>query len=205
MAATAMLFHPGTVDWSGDNPGIYLRRAADEPFCTLAVYFRIALSPHGKGNVMVLFADPARAGGYPEVANLCVADNQRLARYLVASFLTKFGAFRDAAAFSGLTYLPLTGIQEGGDNRRNHVQKISAKGLRVTLEWKKLGAEFAVDLPPEKSATGVHEMYSCFREAGDAAIAVNGRKLPGKPFPRDFHGRPTSSAFLAFSETWVKV
>ncbi len=26
--ATAALFHPGTVDWSGDNPGIYLRRAA---------------------------------------------------------------------------------------------------------------------------------------------------------------------------------
>ncbi len=196
--------HPGTVDWSGDNPGIYLRRAADEPFCSLAVYFRIVLSPHGKGHVMLLFADPTRAGGYPEVANVCVADNPRLARYLVANFVTRFGAFRDAAAFSGLKYLALTGISEGGDNRRNHVQVIRAKGLRVALEWKKLGAEFAVDLPPDKSATGAHEMYSCFREAHDASITVNGRTLRGKPFPRDFNGRPTSSAFLAFSETWVK-
>jgi hypothetical protein len=47
-------------------------------------------------------------------------------------------------------------------------------------------------------------MYSCFVESRDAAISVNGAKLKGRPFPRDFMGRPTSSAFLAFSETWVR-
>lgn len=200
----AIAIHPGTVDWSGDNPGIYLKDAADGPYRSLSVYFRIALSPHGKGNVLVLFEDPTRAGGYPTVANVCVADNQRLASYLVENFCAKFGAFRAVAAFAGLTYLKMTSITEGGDNRKNHVQLVTARGLTVKLEWKKLGAEFAVDLPPEKSATGAHEMYSCFREAQAAAITVNGRKLKGRPFPRDFHGRQTSSAFLAFSETWVR-
>ncbi len=46
-------------------------------------------------------------------------------------------------------------------------------------------------------------MFSTFVEAERASILVNGRALKGQAFPRDFHGRPTSSAFLAFSESWV--
>ena len=34
---------------------------------------------------------------------------------------------------------------------------------------------------------------------------VNGRRLAGAPAPRPFFGRTASSAFLAFSETWIAV
>jgi len=44
---------------------------------------------------------------------------------------------------------------------------------------------------------------SVFVESADASITVNGRRLPGKPVPRPFLGRSASSAFLAFSETWI--
>jgi hypothetical protein len=40
--------------------------------------------------------------------------------------------------------------------------------------------------------------------AGDAEILVNGEKLPGKPMPRSVGGRDITSAFLAFSETWIR-
>ena len=46
-------------------------------------------------------------------------------------------------------------------------------------------------------------MYSLFVEAGSAEIVVNGRVLKGNIYPRQFFGRPMSSAFLAFSETWL--
>jgi hypothetical protein len=32
---------------------------------------------------------------------------------------------------------------------------------------------------------------------------VNGKATPGKAIQRDFLGRKMSSAFLAFSETWI--
>ena len=39
----------GTVEWSGENPGISLKDQPEGPFATLASFFRVVLSPHGRG------------------------------------------------------------------------------------------------------------------------------------------------------------
>ncbi len=39
--------NPGTVEWSGENPGMYLKEAPEGPFVTLISFFRVLLSPHG--------------------------------------------------------------------------------------------------------------------------------------------------------------
>jgi len=197
-------FPSGTVDWSGDNPGIYLKDSADGPFISLMVWFRIALSSYGKGHALVLFEDPMRAASWPEVANFCICDNEPLARYLVDGYCKKFGVFRDAKAFEALSYLPMLGHTAGGDNVKTSIVTATATGLDVELSWKRLGKPFAADVLPEQSATGAHEMYSVFVESADASIVVNGRRLRGKPYPRPFMGRTASSAFLAFSETWLR-
>ena len=202
--ATPHPFPAGSVDWSGDNPGIYLKDAADGPFISLMVWFRIAWSRHGKGNALVLFEDPRRAVAWPEVANFCISDNEPLARYLVDNFCKKFGVFRDAKAFDSLCYLPMLAHQSGGDNLRSSSVSVAAPGLQVELVWDQLGKPFAADVLPDMSATGAHEMYSVFVESADASISVNGRRLRGRPYPRPFMGRQASSAFLAFSETWLK-
>ncbi len=44
----------GTEEWSGENPGISLRESPDGPFVTLASFFRVVLSPHGRGHALVL-------------------------------------------------------------------------------------------------------------------------------------------------------
>jgi hypothetical protein len=202
-----MAAHPfpeGTVDWSGDNPGIYLKDLADGPFISLMVWFRIALSPYGKGHALVLFEDPTRAATWPELANFCISDNEPLARYLVEGFVKKFGVFREAKAFSTLQYLAMQQHTASGDNVSSSAVTVTAPGLKVELMWDKLGKPFAADVLPEQSATGVHEMYSVFVESADASIVVNGRRLRGRPFARPFMGRSASSAFLAFSETWLK-
>jgi hypothetical protein len=46
-------------------------------------------------------------------------------------------------------------------------------------------------------------MYSVFLEAASAEICINGTALAGKVASRQFFGRTMSTAFLAFSETWV--
>ena len=42
--------HPGKVDWTGDNPGIYLKDHQDGTWTSLATFFRIFYSPHGMGH-----------------------------------------------------------------------------------------------------------------------------------------------------------
>ncbi|MEO8858269.1 MAG: hypothetical protein ABI343_14905 [Burkholderiaceae bacterium] len=197
-------FPAGSVDWSGDNPGIYLKDSADGPFISLMVWFRIALSPHGKGHAMLLFEDPSRAAALPELANFCISDNEPLARYLVENFCKKFGVFQGAKAFSALPYLPMVSHSASGDNLSSSAISVHAPGLAVELAWDKLGKPFAADVLPAMSATGAHEMVSVFVESAEASITVNGRRLRGNPYPRPFMGRSASSAFLAFSETWLK-
>lgn len=197
-------FNRGKVDWSGDNPGIYLKETVDGPYVTLMVYFRIALSPYGPGNAMLLLEDPHRAASSPEVCNLVIGNNGELSRYLFDNFCRKFGAFRNVPAMKAVTFRPLDQVAEKGDPQSSYTVDLQSGEYAFTLHWGDLGEAFAADVLPPQSATGHHEMYSCFVEAHDAWIAVNGRRLKGRPFLRDFMGRPTSSAFLAFSETWVR-
>lgn len=197
-------FPDASVDWSGDNPGIYLKQSADGPFTSLMVWFRIAWSPYGKGHAVVLFEDPARAAAWPDIANFCICDNEALARYLVENFCRNFGVFRNAKAFEALQYLPMQAHSVSGDNLVSSGVSVSSPGLAVDLVWNQLGRPFAADVLPDLTATGVHEMYSVFVESADASITVNGRRLSGRPYPRPFMGRTASSAFLAFSETWLK-
>ena len=79
-----------------------------------------------------------------------------------------------------------------------------ARDLEVVATWKKLGEPYAVDMPPENGPTKVHEMYSLFLDAADGSVTINGRPLEGKVVQRDFAGTRKSTAFLAFSESWMR-
>ena len=71
----------GTVEWSGENPGISLKETPDGPFVVLASFFRVVLSPQGRGHVLVLLQSPHEANPRAERGNYCLHDNQALARY----------------------------------------------------------------------------------------------------------------------------
>ena len=193
----------GSVDWAGENPGMFLRETADGPFVTLMVFFRIVISRFGRGTVLVLVEDSDQTTASENVCNLVLSDNDPLARYLVDEFCTQFGAFRGIPALRGLRYLPLTEVATSGDGLASYKETLKSNDMTVELNWDNLGDPFAVELPTDRSATGRHEMFSMFVEAHDASIVVNGRRLNGRAFPRDFQGRQTSSAFLAFCEAWL--
>ena len=93
---TSTFVHPGEVDWSGENPGMYLKETPDGPFVTLVSFFRVVVSPHGRGHALILLEAPLLHRSLPEALNVCVTDNDALARYLVSNFATYFGAFKGA-------------------------------------------------------------------------------------------------------------
>jgi hypothetical protein len=195
---------PGTVDWSGENPGISLKETPDGPFVTLASFFRVVLSPHGRGHALVLLQSPQDASAPAERGNICLHDNEALARYLVAEFVAHFGAFKGLPGLGGLTYRRLDGVEASGDPGSSYSETVRAGDLTVRLTWSGLGEPFCFALPPDKSATGRHHMPSLFVGCREAAVTVNGRTLPGKPVPREIAGHSITTAMLAFSETWIR-
>jgi hypothetical protein len=192
---------PGTVEWSGENPGISLKQDPNGPFTTLASFFRVVLSPHGRGHALVLVQPPNE---FVRTPALCLHDNEPLARYLVADFVSKFGAFQGVAAMRELHYRKLDSVESMGDPGNIYSEVIKAGDLTVTLTWSGLGVPFCFVNPPELSATGAHYMPSVFVGCLDASIQVNGKRLAGSPVPREVAGRKITTAMLAFSETWIK-
>jgi hypothetical protein len=195
---------PGTVEWSGENPGISLKEKPDGPFVALASFFRVVLSPHGRGHALVLLQSPQDADPPAERGNLCLHDNESLARYLIAEFVSHFGAFKGQAGLGGLVYRRLDSVEASGDPASSYSETVRAGDLTVRLTWSGLGEPFCFALPPDKSATGKHHMPSLFVGCRDATIDVNGRALAGKPVPREIAGRQITTAMLAFSETWIR-
>jgi hypothetical protein len=195
---------PGTVDWSGENPGISLKETPDGPFVTLASFFRVVLSPHGRGHALVLLQSPQDANPPADRPNLCLHDNEPLARYLVADFVSHFGAWKGLPGLKGLAYRRLDSVEAGGDPASRYSETVRAGDLTVRLEWSGLGKAFCFALPPDKSATGRHSMPSLFVGCEGATVTVNGRTLPGKPVPREIAGHTITTAMLAFSETWIR-
>jgi hypothetical protein len=202
---TPTLTHPGVVDWSGENPGMYLKEKADGPFVTLVSFFRVVASHHGRGHALVLLEAPLLDRSLPEALNVCVTDNDALARYLVTDFAAHFGAFKDAPALQHIDYVPLEGVAASGDTRSSVVEWVKGRGVEAALSWEDLGEPYVVNLPKEKSATGKHALLSLFVDARRVTATVNGRTLKGHPVPREFAGRQGSTAFLAFSETWIRL
>ena len=93
-----------------------------------------------------------------------------------------------------------------GDGSTTHTEWFRSTLGQVSLTWDALGAPFIVELPKDKSATGKHEMFSLFVESPSVRATINGKAVAGRAFPREFAGKKNSStAFLAFSETWVNV
>jgi hypothetical protein len=192
----------GKVDWSGENPGIYLKDS-DGVWRALAVFFKVVTSPLGTGAGVIVIGSPSSAAGFPQAPNLCLSNNEPLMRWLVERFVSQFASFRNAAGLSSMSFLPAKSLATDGDGRTFHQESIAGEGAEVVMRWEGLAQPFAVDVAPSMSATGKHQMYSVFVEAQRGTISLNGYALPGQVIQRDFLDRRMSTAFLAFSETWI--
>jgi len=194
--------NPGTVVWSGDNPGIYLKDAQGN-WQSLSVYFRVVTSPHGPGTGAIVLGAPYQAAGWPQAPNLCISTNEPLMRWLVSDFVSRFGSFRDAAGLQEMQYVHAESVRSTAEGQAFHEEQLLGAGVSVVMRWESLGKPFAVDVPPAMSSTGEHQMYSVFVEAQTGSIQLNGVPLPGQVIVRDFLGGRMSTAFLAFCESWI--
>lgn len=197
---------PGAVDWTGDNPFIYLKTDPAGDWSTLAVYFRIALSPYGVGQAMLVLESPYQPER-TDARRLVLTDNPSMTRYLLDNFVKKFGLFRPCTAL-----LDSVRIVDGAQftcedtGKGLHIQRATQaqEGLSLEMHWENLQRPFMADVPADKTQTGQHEMFTVFQPASSAWVGVNGQRLPGTTVDRDFFGGRAESAALAFSETWVQ-
>jgi hypothetical protein len=194
---------PGVVDWTGENPGILLKND-DGSFAAMALFFRVAWSPVGQGQVLLLYGTPGKAEADAGAPNILLSDNAELSQYLLDNFIGKLGAFRDSPAFDNLTHIVAQSTRSSGDPMgHRYTETVAGEGYSVELVWEDLEAPRALELTPDQVGTGEHTMFTLLVPAQKAQIIVNGKSLPGLVGTRVQAGMETTTAFLYFSETWV--
>ena len=196
--------NPGRVEWSGERHGIFLKDPEESDFAALITLFRIVLSPFGKGTAAVVLAAPDQEAGWPKAPNLVLADNQSLARWLLANWLGKMAPFAFRKGLKGATWLDLhSDSWIPGDLKTEFRAKLHAPDLELELIWKDLRCPIPLAVSASSSETGEHEMHSVLIEAGSAKVILNRRMIQGASASWRHFGLDMSSACLSVSETWI--
>ena len=202
---TRVSINPGRVDWSGENPGIYLKSdPSADTYVVLSLFFRVVLSPFGRGHAGLVLGQPDHDVGWPDAPNFIMTDNQRMMRWIVDGWVSKMPTFVGKPGLQSMTWLDCDSVERRpGDLQARYSETVRGSGVTLEMIWRDMGPPLPVEVTEENSATKAHEMYSVFLEARSAEVRVNGTRLPGQAADRQFFGRTMSTAFLAFSETWV--
>ena len=198
---------PSQVCLTGENSFIRLAPQAGAPQTTRASHWRVLWSPAGAGHTLFLKTDRPNAGAGPD-ANAdadtapvrIYADNIALARYLQTEIETMlFPEFANpdlpviAARFSKIGAVPTFWSET-----------IVAATETIILNWHDFITPYMLNNPAGGASGRTHGVYSCFFPARRAQITINDRALPGVVTPEMRGPAESSSACIAWSETWVK-
>lgn len=189
----------GKVAVIGENPGIRLTVKEGAAPSTSVSFWRVFQSPAGMGHVCFVTSDLAGDGPTPDDVRLAFSDNEKLAGYVAAQLMTAFDKAYGEKPFP----VRQARFERRGDTAGAWTEAFEADGYKIELTWRDFHEPFAIE-----SRAGVpHNPYtilSTFIPAKTAEVVINGKRAAGTATPRMRGSRQSSSAFLAFAETWLK-
>ena len=186
---------PSQIVLTGENSFIRLSPEAGGPQTTRTSHWRVLWSPAGAGHVLFLKSDDLDGGGVR-----VYADNIALARYLQDEIETMlFPEFADPS-------LPVISAQfsRAGDIASAYRETVAAATETVVLSWHDFLTPYMLNNPAGEASGRTHGVYSCFFPARQAQITVGDQALPGVVSPEMRGPAQSSTACIAWSETWVK-
>jgi len=156
-------------------------------------HWRVLWCPVGSGHAMFMQS--------PLVQNRVqiYSDNIAVARWLQRTIETLlYPAFAD-------TTIPVIDAQfaRSGDPRSTTIETVVSGAARMVLCWHDCLAPFVLTMAPGMGNRPLG-VFSTFFPAKAAQIEMNGRFAPDVPWLEMRGDRQSSSACLAWSESWVK-
>jgi hypothetical protein len=198
------------IAFCGENPQILLYTNEDDKdnYTAAASYWRSVYSPFGEGNVLLLYLNEENAENYKHPNYAIYSDNLPLAEYLTLTFNQHFDEYKH---LSFGTVTPITGrfIQDS-DSRNYHRVKCETDSAVIELLWAdvRLRQLFILKDLNEggfgKNGDEHYDVYTNIFLCAKASITLNGNVLSGNIRTRQEGEIFRSSAFMAFSETWIK-
>jgi hypothetical protein len=184
---------PNLVLMTGENSFVRLSRDGGQSMSDRFSHWRVLWCPAGAGHV--LFAQSELTENRVRI----YSDNLAVARWLQATIeALLFPAFADPK-------LPVTraAFERDGGPWSAATETVLAGDEEVTLTWHDFVEPFVLHMPPGFNNRSIG-VFSTFFPARSAQVELNGRVASGSPWPETRGDRQSSSACLAWSETWVR-
>jgi hypothetical protein len=184
---------PNAVLMTGENSFIRLSSDGGTTLTDRASHWRVLWCPAGGGHA--LFLQSTLTGGQVKI----YSDNIAVARWLQTSIeKLLFPAFAD-------TSVPVIAARfdRHGGPWSTATETVTATDARVTMSWYDCIEPFVLHAPPGFNDRPIG-VFSTFFPARSAQAEINGMVASNKPWPEMRGDRQSSSACLAWSETWVK-
>jgi hypothetical protein len=186
----------GKVFISGENPVIRLLDQPNGAALAVASFWRIVWSQVGAGHVCYVTTGDGKSAGDLRVA---LVDNEKLYNYLTNEILGTFDKSYHDRPFKTIRAT----FDKSGDALTDWKEVCRSDQYTVELVWRDFYPSFQLDTPTG-GARNPFGVTSLFIPARSADITINGRKVAGSVYPQMRGPVQSSSAFLAFSETWIK-
>jgi len=184
---------PNNVLMTGENSFIRFSPDGGKTQTDRVSHWRVLWCPAGAGHA--LFMKSTLTGGEVKIWS----DNPPVARWLQKEIETLlFPAFADAK-----TPVAQAAFTRSGGIDTRAAELVTAKDAEILLSWEDFLAPFVLNMPPGSGGRPIG-VFSTFFPARAARIVLNGRAAAGTPYPEKRGERDSTSACLAWSETWVK-
>jgi len=187
---------------SGENPGMTLYEPdTDRPIAILS-YWHVTDSPYGTGNALVLWLEKAIVSGSLRFSGGIFSDRLSLARTLTETLTQYFPEFSDVPVAS-LPYHEAHCEHTYKDGKRYVVTCVSGKN-KIVVEWIDPLDRRAISIPDFPIGEQCFELRNVVCPCGAGILKINDKIVPGKiQTGVRIDGSPSSTAFLAFAESWV--
>ena len=183
---------PNDVLMTGENSFIRLSLDGGKTLSTRASHWRVLWCPAGAGHALFL-QSPLFDGVQ------IYSDNLAVTRWLQRTIETYlFPAFAD-----GATPVFDAEFERTGDPRSTVTEAVITDNGRIVLTWYDCIAPFILTMAPGMGNRPIG-VFSTFFPAKSAQLEMNGRFAPGTPWLEMRGDRQSTSACLAWSESWVK-
>ena len=184
---------PNDVIMTGENSFIRYSPDGGKTQTDRASHWRVLWCPAGAGHA--LFLQSKLTDGAVKIWS----DNVAVARWLqkeIESLL--YPAFADAK-----TPVAAAEFSRSGTIDTRAAELVIAKDAEILLSWEDFMVPFVLTMPPGSGGRPIG-VFSTFFPARAARIVLNGKIAAGTPWMEKRGERDSTSACLAWSETWVK-
>ena len=185
---------PNDVLMTGENSFIRLSKDGGQTQSSRLSHWRVLWCPAGAGQV--LFMQSELTGGLPRV----YSDNAAVARWLQQTIETYL---HPAFADTGLPVITAT-FSRAGDSRSTASESIVSRDDTIVMTWYDFFPPFVLTAPPGQPPDRPIGVFSTFFPAERAQVEFNGKFAEGASWQEMRGDRQSSSACLAWSETWVQ-